>query len=269
MKKWVLPFAALALALMAGCATGLPVPSALSSVPAPVTPPDPQPTASATPVASPLPLGEGEDELGREPHKGFSYLKKMIPDIVVELRYATDNNFTGAVVDGYFNAKAAMLTTQAAKALARVQEALQEKGLGLKVFDAYRPQKAVDCFVAWLDTEDDTASKEAFYPNEQKSQLFSRGYLAHRSGHSRGSTVDLTLIQLENSQELDMGTAYDFLDVSSHYSAKGLTKEQRENRKTLRDAMVAQGFVPYDKEWWHFTLGAEPFPDTYFDFDLK
>lgn len=229
-----------------------------AQTPEAITAPSPALPATPSPTPSPAPLPDG-----------FVYLDAAAPGIVAELRYATENNFTGAVVDGYLSSDRAILTKEAAGALARVREALERKGLGLKVFDAYRPQKAVDRFAAWAKEPDDPALKAAWYPDVEKTRLFAAGYLARRSGHSRGSTVDLTLIDLENGLELDMGTPFDFLGPPSRHGAAGLTTEQKENRGTLKTAMEAEGFVAYAREWWHYRLGDEPFPDTYFNFDVS
>jgi len=193
---------------------------------------------------------------------------EVVPSLVVDLRYVTNGNFVGQPIDGYVKSRC-ILTTEAAAALKRVQEDLAPYRLGLKVFDAYRPQRAVDHFVRWSKDEADQRTKEKFYPQVAKRELFREGYIAARSSHSRGSTVDLTLISLarrEAPQELDMGTAFDFFGRESWVDNKKVTPQHRANRLLLRELMSKHGFRPYDKEWWHFTLVDEPFPETYFDF---
>ena len=157
----------------------------------------------------------------------------------------------------------------AAEALANVQRDLVAKGLGLKVFDCYRPARAVAHFVRWARAIDDVKMKSRFYPGEDKRQLFSRGYLASRSGHSRGSTVDLTVVTLADKAELDMGTPFDFFSARSWPGDRSVSVDAQRNRRTLSDAMRKRGFLPHSKEWWHFTLRREPFPDTYFDFAVR
>jgi D-alanyl-D-alanine dipeptidase len=162
-----------------------------------------------------------------------------------------------------------IITTQAATALKKVQSELLKKELSLKIFDAYRPQKAVNHFVKWARVINDTLMKQQYYPSVNKRHLFKKGYISSRSGHSRGSTVDLTIIDLKTNKELDMGSPFDFFGISSHISYTELTKEQKENRQLLQSVMRKNGFRPYTNEWWHFTLRYEPFPKTYFKFPVK
>jgi D-alanyl-D-alanine dipeptidase len=190
----------------------------------------------------------------------------LVPGLVVDMRYFGTHNFVGAKVDGY-EAPVCILTRQAATALAAVQRDLAPRNLGLKVFDCYRPVRAVSHFVRWA-RDPDQRTKEEFYPDIDKRALFREGFIASRSGHSRGSTVDLTIVQLPGGEELDMGTHFDLLSYRSSVSGQ-VSAQQRANRKLLADAMRARGFVPYSKEWWHFTLHNEPFPDTYFDFPVR
>lgn len=190
----------------------------------------------------------------------------VIPGLVADMRYFGPDNFVGARVDGY-EAPVCLLTHQAATALAAVQRDLKPRGYGLKVFDCYRPARAVRHFVRWA-RDPDTSTKAEFYPHVAKGNLFREGYIASRSGHSRGSTVDLTLVRLPEGEELDMGTPFDFLSPQSGQTGK-VSAEARANRKLLADAMRARGFIPYDKEWWHFTLRNEPFPNSYFDFPVR
>ena len=198
----------------------------------------------------------------------FVYLLDLEPSIKIELRYFSNNNFIGQPIDGYHRSTI-ILSKPTALALQKVQSALENKGLGLKIFDAYRPQRAVNHFVRWAKVLNDTVMKKSYYPDVPKSELFKRGYIASKSGHSRGSTVDLTLIDLNTRKELDMGSPYDFFGVQSHPFYKKITDEQRENRMLLRRVMLNNGFKPYENEWWHFTLRDEPFPNQYFDFPVK
>lgn len=198
----------------------------------------------------------------------FVYLLDLEPSIKIELRYFSNNNFIGQPIDGYHRSTI-ILSKPTALALQKVQSALEKKGLGLKIFDAYRPQRAVNHFVRWAKVLNDTVMKKSYYPDVPKSELFKRGYIASKSGHSRGSTVDVTLIDLNTGKELDMGSPYDFFGVQSHPFYKKITDEQRENRMLLRRVMLNNGFKPYENEWWHFTLRDEPFPNQYFDFPVK
>lgn len=200
--------------------------------------------------------------------EGFVYMDEVIVGAQYELRYLTDNNFVGRPIEGYV-APVPIMSAAGAEALAQVQAALEPDGYGLKIFDAYRPQKAVNHFKAWSADAEDTLMKEQYYPELDKANLFKLGYIASKSGHSRGGTVDLTLVVLETGAEVDMGGPYDFFGEISHYSASGISKEQRENRARLRRVMEQFGFKGYSKEWWHFTLVSEPFPNQYFDFDVE
>ena len=202
---------------------------------------------------------------------GFVYCETVIPEIRTDLRYATPHNFVGVRIDGYLQPHCIM-TRQAALALRNVQEELRPFGLGLKVFDAYRPQRAVDHFVRWAKNPDDTLMKAEFYPGVEKGNLFRDDYIAARSGHSRGSTVDLTIVSLRGEsaeKELDMGTGFDFFGPESWPDHPAMTAQERANRLLLHVLMKKHGFRPYAKEWWHFTLEAEPFPATYFNFPVE
>ena len=198
---------------------------------------------------------------------GFVDLKKSVPGIVVDLRYYDKNNFIGQPIDGY-NAEVCYVSGSAAKALEAVQSELLSFGLGLKVFDAYRPQRAVNHFVRWAKDLNDTKMKKYYYPDIQKSKLFEKGYIAVHSGHSRGSTVDVSLIDIETGKELDMGTEFDFFSPTSWPTSAAVTVQQRANRLLLRSIMLRHGFRPLQEEWWHFTLDNEPYPTTYFDFPI-
>tara|TARA_B100001175_G_scaffold43043_1_gene32345 strand:+ start:241 stop:924 length:684 start_codon:yes stop_codon:yes gene_type:complete len=201
--------------------------------------------------------------------KGFVFLSEEIPELVVELRYASKNNFMGREIKGYHIGQKIVGTYYLAKALKKVQIKLKKEGLGLKLFDAYRPQQAVDDFFLWSKNSSDTIAKQKYYPHIPKDSLFNYGYIASKSGHSRGSTIDLTLIYLfgeKRGQELDMGGNWDYFGKNSNYNFNLLSKKQKNNRKKLRNTMILNGFFPYEKEWWHFTLKNEPFPNKYFDF---
>ncbi|MCP4383770.1 MAG: M15 family metallopeptidase [Hyphomicrobiales bacterium] len=198
----------------------------------------------------------------------FVDVSEIVPGLVVEARYAGYFNFVGQPIDGYEAAKC-LLTRPAAEALARVQEALEPYGFGLKVFDCYRPARAVAEFVAWSRDADDTRMKPEFYPELEKNELFPKGYIAERSGHSRGSTADLTLVALPSKIEVYMGTGFDFFSERSWPNDAQQPSEARSNRLLLSSIMQLHRFKPYPYEWWHFTLAGEPYPDTYFDFPVK
>ena len=198
----------------------------------------------------------------------FVNLSEAIPDAILEIRYYSTYNFVGERIDGY-EEPIAFLTKEAAEALKEVSDELIEKGYRLKIYDAYRPQAAVTHFVEWSQDADDTRMKEYFYPDLDKGSLFSEGYIASRSGHSRGSTVDLTLFDMDTEKEADMGGTFDYFGRRSHPDYTEITDEQYENRMILREAMLNHGFRPNDTEWWHFTLRNEPFPDTYFTFPVN
>jgi D-alanyl-D-alanine dipeptidase len=192
----------------------------------------------------------------------------VAPGLIVEARYAGSNNFIGQPIDGY-DKPLCYLARPAAAALAQVVADLAPRGLTIKVFDCYRPERAVAHFVRWARNLGDVKMKARFYPEIDKSTLFRDGYIAARSGHSRGSTVDLTLARRAGGQELDMGTPFDFFSPRSWPSDRSISAEAQANRALLARAMGARGFRPYDKEWWHFTLRQEPYPETYFDFPVR
>lgn len=203
---------------------------------------------------------------------GFVVLADVAPDIIQEIRYYSTYNFVGDRIDGY-EQPCALMTIEAAQALKAVSDDVMKMGYRLKIYDAYRPQMAVSHFVRWAEDINDTRMKSYFYPEVDKTRLFAEGYIAAKSGHSRGSTVDLTLFDMRTGKEVDMGGTFDYFGMLSHPDYKGnLTKEQLKNRRILRDAMLRHGFKPLEEEWWHFTLKNEPYPDTYFTFtvtDLK
>lgn len=199
--------------------------------------------------------------------QGFCNLESRIVGLKVCSAYYFSDNFTGARVEGYLR-NTAVGTLELARALERAQALAGERGLSLMVWDAFRPQRAVDCFAAWAARPEDGRTKARHYPHVDKSQLFELGYIAHSSGHSRGSTVDLTLLDADGA-ELDMGTCFDFMDEASHHDSPLVSRECTARRDLLRGIMEQAGFKPYQNEWWHYTLANEPFPDTYFDFPVE
>lgn len=207
-----------------------------------------------------------------EDSTGFVVLSDVVPDIIQEIRYYSTYNFVGDRIDGY-EQPCALMTIEAAQALKKVSDEVMRKGYRLKVYDAYRPQMAVDNFVRWAKDLDDKRMKKYFYPEVNKNRLFADGYIDAKSGHSRGSTIDLTLFDMKTGKDVDMGGTFDHFGIESHpdYTGK-ITKTQLKNRRYLRDVMIKHGFKPLDTEWWHFTLRNEPYPDMYFTFkvtDLK
>ena len=198
---------------------------------------------------------------------GFVVLADYVPQIIQEIRYHSTYNFIGDRIDGY-EAPVALLTIEAARALKHASTELFVKGYRLKVFDAYRPATAVRHFILWGIEDTDIRMKPFFYPDLEKQELFAKGYIAKESTHSRGSTVDLTLLEMATGREVDMGSPFDFFGEISHPDCREITDEQYENRMFLRNAMMHAGFQPHDCEWWHFTLENEPYPDTYFQFPV-
>ena len=199
---------------------------------------------------------------------GFVLLADHVPQIVQEIRYYSTYNFIGDRIDGY-EEPCALLTVEAARALKSAASELIVQGYRLKVFDAYRPVCAVRHFVLWGIEDQDIRMKPYFYPDLEKQALFAEGYIAKRSSHSRGSAVDLTLLDMASGKELDMGGPFDLFSEVSHPDYRGVTEEQYENRMILQRAMVRSGFQPLDCEWWHFSLRDEPYPDTYFTFPVS
>ena len=199
---------------------------------------------------------------------GFVLLSDVVPDIIQEIRYFSTYNFVGDRIDGY-EQPCALMTIEAAEALKKVSDDLKQQGYRLKIFDAYRPQMAVDNFVRWAENISDTRMKKYFYPEVDKTKLFSEGYIDAKSGHSRGSTLDLTLFDMKTEKEVDMGGTFDYFGKLSHPDYTKITKQQLKNRMILRDAMIKHGFKPLSTEWWHFTLKNEPYPDTYFTFPVN
>ncbi|MBR6212308.1 MAG: M15 family metallopeptidase [Bacteroidales bacterium] len=211
---------------------------------------------------------------------GFVNLTDVVPDAIIEARYFGTYNFVGARIDGYLE-PVVLYTREAAEALKAVSDDVKAQGYRLKVYDAYRPQCAVDHFVRWGKDLADSLMRPYFYPDEEKAYLFERGYIAERSGHTRGSAIDLTLFDMATGKELDMGGVHDWFGIESHPDYGGnpdtgeytggvqITEEQFRNRMILREAMLRHGFDPYDCEWWHFCLSNEPYPDTYFNFPVQ
>ena len=231
--------------------------------------------------------GKDKTPLPEEDNSGFVTITDVVPDAILEIRYYGTYNFVGARVDGY-EQPVALLTKQAADSLKAVSDDLIKQGYRIKIFDAYRPQRGVDHFVRWAADLSDTAMKPYFYPDLDKSVLFEQEYIMEKSGHTRGSTVDLTLFDMATEREVDMGATFDWFGVESHPdfcgnpetgeyngdnsaspAGRSITAEQFHNRMILREAMLRHGFKPLDSEWWHFTLKNEPYPDTYFTFPVK
>lgn len=198
----------------------------------------------------------------------FVVLTDIVPDAIMEVRYYTLYNFIGDRVRGY-EEPVALVTRETANALREVNKELLPLGYTVKVFDAYRPQMAVDHFVEWARDLNDVRMQSYFYPEERKANLFAHGYIALRSGHSRGSTVDLTLYDLRNQRDVDMGGTFDYFGYRSHPDFPDLTEHQKKNRQLLRSVMLKHGFRGIDTEWWHFTLNNEPYPSTYFNFVVR
>ncbi|MFI0983117.1 M15 family metallopeptidase [Streptomyces sp. NPDC021093] len=251
--------------------------------------------APALAPAAPFPSPAAPEAQRSRPDKApeaFVSLRSVDPTILQDMRYTTEHNFMGEAVDGY-RQPVCILTRPAAQALKKAQRTLLRSGYTLKVYDCYRPQRAVDHFVRWAKDLDDTAMKGEFYPRVDKSRLFADGYIAEKSGHSRGSTVDLTIVRLPTrptrpyvpgeklkpcfapqserfrDNSIDMGTGYDCFDTLSHTDDPRIQGVQRSNRQLLKSTLAAQGFTNLPEEWWHFTHKPELFPDTYFDFPVS
>ena len=206
-----------------------------------------------------------DKESGRE---NFVLITDVVPDVILEIRYFGTYNFVGERIDGYLS-PVALLTREAADSLKAVSDDVMSQGYRLKIFDAYRPQMAVDHFVRWAADVNDIRMKSYFYPNVDKSRLFELEYIMEKSGHTRGSTVDLTLFDMNLEKEVDMGGTFDWFGEESHPDFRDITETQFQNRMILREAMLRHGFKPLSSEWWHFTLKDEPFPDTYFKFPVS
>lgn len=198
----------------------------------------------------------------------FVFVDELVPGVRWDAKYATWDNFTGKPVDGYA-ANRIVGTRALCAALETAQEAAASRGFGLLLWDGYRPQRAVDCFLHWSTQPEDGRTKPRHYPNIERGEMFEKGYVAAKSGHSRGSTVDLTLYHLDTGELARMGGDHDLMDSISHHRARGVTPVEARNRRHLRSIMEASGFSAYDCEWWHYTLRDEPYPDTYFDFPIR
>ena len=210
---------------------------------------------------------EYKNSIAMDP-SGFTLLSEYVPHIVQEIRYFSTYNFIGERIDGY-EEPCALLTKEAARALKAVSNEMLVQGYRLKIFDAYRPACAVRHFILWGIEDQDIRMKPYFYPELEKQELFARGYIARQSSHSRGSTVDLTLLDMKTGKELDMGSPFDLFSEISHPDYRGITEEQFTNRMILQNAMLRNGFAPINCEWWHFTLKDEPYPDIYFEFPVS
>lgn len=266
-QKMVLLCAALLLAVaFSGCDKAAPDASSGPDK-APSVPP-------ATPVSLPFPAsgGAGADssKTPRENNlpEGFVYVDEVVEGVVLDIRYHGEHNFVGAPIDGY-EAPLAILSEEAAAALQDAARQLAGQGYVLKIFDAYRPVQAVEHFQRWSEDAGDQKMKAEFYPDLEKDQLFPLGYLAGLSGHSRGSTVDLTLVEAATGREVDMGTPFDYFGPESGFNTDRITEQQAANRQILEEAMRENGFISFSGEWWHYLLAEEPFPDTYFDFPVR
>lgn len=197
----------------------------------------------------------------------FFYVDELVSGIRWDAKYATWDNFTGKPVDGY-EANRIVGAKALCAGLTDAREEAASRGFGLLLWDGYRPQRAVDCFLRWSEQPDDGRKKLRHYPNIDRTEMVHRGYVAARSGHSRGSSVDLTLFDLSTGELTPMGGDHDLMDPVSHHGAKGITRLEATNRRCLRSIMEICGFRAYESEWWHYTLQAEPYPDTYFDFPI-
>ncbi|RYE14080.1 MAG: peptidase M15 [Rickettsiales bacterium] len=222
---------------------------------------------------------------------GFVYLSTIDDTIKSNLRYATDNNFLGRIVDGYHSTNQVILTEKAAINLSSAQKIFNKSGWQILIYDAYRPKKAVEDFIIWAEDPHDHKMKDYYYPTIDKKDSFDLGYISKRSGHTRGSTVDITLLSIDQNfksiknykrilndkseiiflddNTIDMGSSFDLFSNASHYQNDLISEKHTENRYYMRDIMEANGWMSYSKEWWHFSLVDEPFSDTYFDFDVK
>jgi len=198
----------------------------------------------------------------------FVFVDELVSGIRWDAKYATWDNFTGKPVDGYM-ANRVVGTRTLCAALKRAQERAASLGFGLLLWDGYRPQRAVDSFLRWSEQPEDGRTKRRHYPNIERAEMIEKGYVAPRSGHSRGGAIDLTLFHLATGELAPMGGDFDLMDPVSHHSATGITSREERNRRYLRTIMEHCGFTSYDCEWWHYTLKHEPYPDTYFDFPIS
>ncbi len=199
---------------------------------------------------------------------GFLYVDELIPDCIVDAKYAGTDNFLGRAVAGYHQ-PLVVVSQAVADGLLKAADVFRRQGLVMKIYDAYRPQRAVDDFMRWGADVEDQRRKPVHYPRVEKADMFTQGYIAPKSGHTRGCAVDLTLVDTATHQELDMGSCFDFMDPRSHHGAPCLTKQQEDNRALLRDVMLQSGFALYQEEWWHYIATPEPYPGQYFDFPIE
>lgn len=199
--------------------------------------------------------------------KGFVFLDEAVRGIRWDAKYATWDNFTGKPVDGYEVNRVAG-TYALAEALREAKKQAAALGYGLLLWDGYRPQRAVKCFLQWSAQPEDGFTKDKYYPNISRYEMIAKGYVAAKSGHSRGSTIDLTLYKLDTGEIVPMGSSFDFMDERSHHASIKISYNEAKNRRTLRTIMEKSGFVHYDREWWHYVLRNEPYPESYFDFPL-
>ena len=241
--------------LIMGCKKQVPVSATV------VPTPEQTQTPSPTPVPTPTPVPEYAKH-------GFVSVGDTVQHVILEVRYATTYNFIGEKIDGY-NAEKILLTSQAAQALQNAANLLYEKGYLLKIYDGYRPQRAVDEFMRWVKDDKDQKMKSVFYPNVDKDKLHELGYIAEKSGHARGSTLDLTIVYADTLKDVDMGGVFDFMDPISWHGTNKISAAQSANRDILKKAMNDCGFTALKAEWWHYTLKDEPYPDTYFDFPIE
>jgi zinc D-Ala-D-Ala dipeptidase len=199
--------------------------------------------------------------------EGFAFVDDLVPSIRWDAKYATWDNFTGKPVDGYL-VNRIVGTTALCVALGLAQAKANDLGFGLLLWDGYRPQRATDNFLRWAEEPEDGVRKQRFYPSIDRAAMFELGYVSPRSGHTRGSTVDLTMFSLDTGYLADMGGDHDLMDEISHHNANGIEAHQTANRNTLRRVMEESGFNAYESEWWHYSLADEPHPDEYFDFPV-
>jgi D-alanyl-D-alanine dipeptidase len=207
-------------------------------------------------------------EKARELPDGFVYLDEWIEDSIIDAKYAGCDNFMGRPAVGY-EKPLVVASRQVAEGCVAAADILRERGYLLKFFDSYRPQRAVNDFCRWGEDVSDQRRKSIHYPNIDKAAVFIDGYVAHRSTHTRGCAVDLTLVERESGREVDMGTIFDFMDPASWPDSAAVTQRQHQNRYLLREVMLSCGFAPMVNEWWHFSVDPEPYPDTYFDFPIR
>ncbi|MGG4106027.1 D-Ala-D-Ala dipeptidase VanX [Paenibacillus lautus] len=198
---------------------------------------------------------------------GFVFVDEIVHGVRWDAKYATWDNFTGKPVDGY-EVNRIVGTHALALALLKAQKQAAALGYGLLLWDGYRPKRAVDCFLRWSEQPEDNLTKERYYPNIERTEMFAKGYIASQSSHSRGSAIDLTLYHLDTGALVSMGGSFDFMDERSHHAAKGITSMEAQNRRRLRSIMENSGFEPYSFEWWHYVLRSEPYPNSYFDFPV-